>query len=379
MELLVWGIDEKVRIAEKILKMYIPDIAIICGVDSINYEYNVNELYREYTVDDIIYLQGSGRIDGVMIAADVRYTPIMFQQLTEKNIDNIYVMPSYLYRKEKLDSVDIKRIFSRYDELKPQLYYLEFHAADNCNLNCKGCTHFSNIVKGSHFPNFRTLKRDFCRLAELFENIEYIRILGGEPFLNPDIGLIIKMVRDNFPYSKIIIVTNGILIPNLKEDIFSAIRDAGVQVTISMYPPLRGNIKCIENILTKEKVNFQFGERQNKYEVCNKFTKFLIRNGTSDKVNEHQKCRRKRCTFLYEGRIYGCAFPALVKYYNSYFDDNLKLDKGIDIYSEQNTGDVIYNKLLEPMEACCYCTDEEEFEWMQKSNNASKSDWFVES
>ena len=378
MKLLVWGIDANVKIVEKLLKMYMPGVAIICGVDSMNYQYNVNGLYREYTVDDIFYLQESGGIDGVMIAADVRYIPIQFRQLTEKNINNIYVMPSYLYRKEKLDGADIKRILSRYDELKPQLYYLEFHAADNCNLNCKGCTHFSNIVKGNHFPNLRLLKSDLRRLAELFENIEYIRILGGEPFLNPDIGLIIKAVRDNFPYSKIIIVTNGILLPNLKKEIFSTIRDANAQVTISMYPPLQGNIECIENTLQEERVDYQFGERQNKYEICNKFAKFMIRNGTSDGANEHERCRRKRCTFLYEGRIYGCAFPALVKFYNSYFDDNLKLDKGIDIYGKENTGDIIYKKLLEPMEACCYCTDEEEFEWMQKSSNATKDDWFVE-
>lgn len=68
------------------------------------------------------------------------------------------------------------------------LPYLEFHIADHCNLNCKACEHYSGLVKEPHFPNLKKFTRDFERLHEFIDDIGKIRILGGEPLLNPEVN-----------------------------------------------------------------------------------------------------------------------------------------------------------------------------------------------
>ena len=63
--------------------------------------------------------------------------------------------------------------------------YIETHIVDHCNLNCRGCSHFSPLAK-PYFKSLDEYKREFERLAEITNHyIQQIRIMGGEPFLHP--------------------------------------------------------------------------------------------------------------------------------------------------------------------------------------------------
>ena len=76
------------------------------------------------------------------------------------------------------------------------LDYLETHIINKCKLNCKGCSHFSNIVDDEDAPvDITVFEKDFARLSELFDHIFTIRLMGGEPFLNPDMGKYIEKER----------------------------------------------------------------------------------------------------------------------------------------------------------------------------------------
>lgn len=75
------------------------------------------------------------------------------------------------------------------------MLYLETHVADMCNLKCRGCMHFSNIAIHPNYPDLQKFERDFRRLSELFSNIFIIRLMGGEPLLNPGLGEYIRIAR----------------------------------------------------------------------------------------------------------------------------------------------------------------------------------------
>lgn len=82
-----------------------------------------------------------------------------------------------------------------YGSFLPELMQIEFHLADHCNLNCKGCTHFSNLVKEPVLADYEQFRQDLRRLSGLFSNIYEIFLLGGEPLLNPDAG---NFIWDHF-------------------------------------------------------------------------------------------------------------------------------------------------------------------------------------
>jgi len=63
-----------------------------------------------------------------------------------------YFIPEHAYVDIK-DSNSFKENLFSFDIRKPCLVYVEFHVIDICNLNCSGCTHFSNIESDPCYPD----------------------------------------------------------------------------------------------------------------------------------------------------------------------------------------------------------------------------------
>jgi len=90
---------------------------------------------------------------------------------------------------------------------KHTLDYAEFYITNVCNYSCTNCNRFNNLnLKG--FQRWHEY-RDKYKIFSDQLNIKEIGILGGEPFLNPDIYNWIEGLREYWPESTIKICTNG--------------------------------------------------------------------------------------------------------------------------------------------------------------------------
>ncbi len=69
----------------------------------------------------------------------------------------------------------------------------EVNVVYHCNLSCRGCSHLSPIVP-NHFVEPLQVFNDLAIVAKYYSS-RYIRIIGGEPLLHPDIIQIIDAVR----------------------------------------------------------------------------------------------------------------------------------------------------------------------------------------
>lgn len=113
---------------------------------------------------------------------------------------------------------DINIIWNDDEQLKKVcISTLETNVVDYCNLNCKGCSHFSNLFpKGSQIP-FQTFERDIKQLStKVF--ISQFNLLGGEVFLNNKLPDYIECLKKYMPKTKIELISNGMLIPHLKKN-----------------------------------------------------------------------------------------------------------------------------------------------------------------
>lgn len=165
-------------------------------------------------------------IDGVIqINAE---NPYYFMLLKELGICDVYVIPQILYLREQAgEDISTDKIIWQYHEVLPELWQIEFHLADHCNLNCKGYTHFSNLVSKPVFTDWDQFSRNIMQLKKYFSHLHFFYLLGGEPLLNPDVGRYAMLVRENFPYTDIVIVTNGLLVLKLKESVLQMIKQSG--------------------------------------------------------------------------------------------------------------------------------------------------------
>ncbi|MBR3622522.1 MAG: glycosyltransferase, partial [Selenomonadaceae bacterium] len=98
------------------------------------------------------------------------------------------------------------------------LLQVEMHLSDRCNLNCRGCTHFSPLFHEMGFDK-ETALTDVRTLARNVSHIMDFYFLGGEPFLNKDIASYIRAVRSILPQTRLTVVTNGLLIPKLPDEV----------------------------------------------------------------------------------------------------------------------------------------------------------------
>jgi hypothetical protein len=250
---------------------------------------------------------------------------------------------------------------------KPVLNYLELHLTDHCNLNCRGCGHFSPIAD-KWFASLDEHDRDMHRLSELLSTIRQIRLMGGEPLLHPEVASFLKSTRAWFPSADIRIVTNGLLLPKMPELFWGACATARIGIDVTVYPPfLRlapkwrgiGRAKGVPMFMEYTELFYRFGNF----------------SGDSNPESSFRSCRSKfYCPFLRQGKLYVCGGPALCQYPNKYFGTHIPSTYSIDLYEEGITGRKILAELDRPVNTCSYCCEHpSQFKW--GVSNKSQEEW----
>lgn len=252
------------------------------------------------------------------------------------------------------------------------LDYLETHIINKCNLNCKACSHFSNIVDDEDATvDIAVFEQDFARLRELFDHIFTIRLLGGEPFLVPDIGNYLKIVRKYFPKSDLKVVTNGLLIPSVSENVLKDISKNNVALDISCYPVTDRIRSKIEDRLNL------YGIKSNFSELVVNFHKRLNIQGDHDVYEMYANCPSKICTFVSNGKLALCPAPFMSRFLNKRFHAGIDVESDLlDLYKPGLTADDIKRYLKQPMKSCGYCSEPEDFKW-ECGKTPILEDWLV--
>lgn len=289
---------------------------------------------------------------------------------------NVWILPEYYFDKVELKIEQDFLCIEDYN--KPRLESFQVHLTDMCNLNCKGCGHFSNIAKDARNLDLDKYSNDLQQLKEMFWGVERIYLLGGEPLLYPNITDVIKQTRKIFPDSEIHITTNGLLLPKMTESFFDVVTTTSSHIEISMYP------KTYENKVEISKVLEQH-DLVNTTIIWGRvvFTRNMLKNknGTPKKSFENCYNRKNACYLLREGKLAKCPMMLLIDIFDKEYGIKRECKKDyIDLYNDKIDGWSALELLNRPSEMCNYCAENsQEFEWSVKShNNAKAEDWFVE-
>ncbi len=245
-----------------------------------------------------------------------------------------------------------------------QLPRLEVHVVDHCNLNCRGCTHFCNIAP-EKFVKVEDFERDLREVAKKI-TIGELKILGGEPLLHPELPQFLYKAREIFPNTKILLTSNLILLDTMKDDFWSAMKDNNISFQFTKYPTMNNKFVHYLDLIAEQGITLD------NIHVANEF--WLMRNpkGDSDPLYEYNHCCDAYCRQLRDGRLYICPDACYMDYYNAYFNKNIPVDKGIDIYN--HTGEEIYKYLTTPKETCKFCTSKKIVPWSQSKKEVDEWD-----
>jgi len=219
--------------------------------------------------------------------------------------------------------------------------YIELHLTDHCNLNCVGCSHFSPLSK-PYFKDVVEFEKEMKRLSEL-TNIDTIRLMGGEPLLHPEWLKFCEITRKYFPYSEIVLVTNGTLLEKIDA---KRINELDITVCLSDYM-LNLNRKKFFEI---KKVQTHY--KGDLYNIS------LDLNGSQDERTAFDNCdlHIHKWYFFKDGRLYPCCVMPNVHIFLEHFGIEWEYnedDIGIDIFT--HSIDEIEEFLDKPIKLCKYC------------------------
>ena len=296
------------------------------------------------------------KILGIKMTFRIKFLDLIDNRKTEmlKQIENSF---------DSLNATinDTRKQYENIDMLKkitpnPPLQF-SIDIVDHCNLNCKGCDHFCPITE-EKFLSIEQYEKDIKQLTKLCGNGELIKLVcleGGEPLLHPEINKFMEITRKYCPNSKIDLMTNAILLPNMNEEFYSTCSKYDITIAITKYP-LKIDFEKIHLMAKKYNVKLFYFNDFDKREKTSWKIPFDI-NGTQDVSKNFLKCyMANNCITLRNGKLYTCSSRAYADRFNNYFNQNLQLSKfdELSIYDAESFQEII-TFLARPIPFCKYC------------------------
>lgn len=252
---------------------------------------------------------------------------------------------------EMYKAENIKDCFFTVDTSKPLLEYVETDIVSHCNLKCRRCGHFADIL-APYYVDAHVYDKDVARLSELYAGCTRFRIMGGEPLLHPDLVQIAASVRKWFPLANIRIVSNGILIPKLSIEALTKLGRLGIEFDITQYPPTAKMISSIKAVLDKAGLKYAISP------LVDKFFDFADRK-PADYIESYKHCLYPECHSMQNGYISVCGSGIFSERIAKMRGEDISIEEinrnRINIYDDSLTGNRLNEMLRMPIPACKWC------------------------
>jgi len=229
---------------------------------------------------------------------------------------------------------------------------VEVNLTAHCNLSCYGCDHVSPVHE-EEYLSVEELTKDLGALAEVYHVFEFL-LTGGEPLLHPHLLNIVDTIRASGIADKITLITNGVLLHNAPEALWSKIDKLGV----SIYPGVKRRLSQddIKALADRHRLLLW-------YKPTDDFTIRLIHseNSNRDLVKAiYSTCTlRNSCHTIHKGRYFKCSpSPFVPDWLRRVRIDAFNFER--DSVAVRNNPDLRqqladYLKDEEPLTACRYC------------------------
>ena len=243
----------------------------------------------------------------------------------------------------------------RIESGKIQTKGVEFAAADHCNLRCAGCSHMSPFVR-TRLPIETEVARDMGRLATVLY-AEEVRILGGEPLLNPRIVAILKAARASGIAGRVALTTNGLLLHTMPNEFWANVD----LVRLNLYPGARPTERLVDQARkrAKESGTLLLITERPSFRVTMVTDPHPADPITTMIFNTCKIAHLWHCHMLHAGWLYKCACPtSLNDFLKSMDKSGYQADgDGFDIHAAKDLPRQLWKFLTDtkPLDACRYC------------------------
>jgi len=229
---------------------------------------------------------------------------------------------------------------------------IEVNAVLHCNMSCKSCAHLAPLFQ-KKVVDLETMRRDLEMLSHSY-HASYVKIMGGEPLLNPNLLELIKVAANSGIADEILLATNATLLHRAPEELWDAIDS----LEISLYPGRLPDNERIESFKSKAAshkvkllINYYNNFRSSYSEKRNKDI-----NLVQDVYNTCKMAHFWRSHTVIDGWFFRCPQSVFIPQQNVDGGWNNEVD-GLRISSKPEFAESLYKFLTrsKPLKACEYC------------------------
>ena len=253
-----------------------------------------------YVIDSI-----STRLSSMSFKNLYNCVSLFSDALFDKNKISFYDVNNYLDSKtidRKIEIYNSGCISKNLEDLN--LKYIDIMITEKCSMKCKDCSNLMQYYKNAKNSDIEILLRSVKKIMDCVDNLNEFRVLGGEPFMNKEIGKIINNLKKYKNVSQIVVYTNGTILP--KGENLEALKDSKIVMDITNYGYLSRNHDKLIELLTKENIPF--------LTTIPKWTdsgRINFQNKTEKELKfQFKNCCTNDYLTLLNGKLYRCPFSA---------------------------------------------------------------------
>ena len=183
---------------------------------------------------------------------------------------------------------------------------LDYVITERCSLKCRECGSLMPFYeRPNNFP-LEDMKREIDRIADIYDVIFDLRILGGEPLLHPALPEFINYAGAQSKIMRIGIYTNGTIVPSDK--LMEVSKASGItRFSISNYGKKSRRLK---DVISKcELYGIEYELKDTKW--WSRTLPIAKRHRSAEAIKKlYDDCCVKECITLLKGRLYRCPFIA---------------------------------------------------------------------
>ncbi|MFC2039099.1 hypothetical protein ACFLUG_04950, partial [Chloroflexota bacterium] len=227
---------------------------------------------------------------------------------------------------------------------------------ERCSLRCRDCSNLMQYYEKPKDCDINMLLKSIDAFCKVIDDVMDFRVLGGDVFMNKEWPLVIKRLTDEPKARRVVLYTNGTLVP--KEKDISCLKNAKVLVIISDYGFLSKKLGELKQLFEQNKIAYHILE-VNEWLDCSVITPH---NRSIDKNREiYKSCCAKNIDTLSDGKLFRCPYAAnahrlsaVPDYKTDYID---LFQEPLDAESIRETKNKVRDYILHKdyLETCDYC------------------------
>ena len=176
---------------------------------------------------------------------------------------------------------------------------------ERCSLHCRDCSNLMQYYRKPQNYDKQSVLDDIERLCSLCEEINEFRIIGGEPLMNPDWHEIVSYAAKEKNVHKIVIYTNGTILPDVEK--LRCAANSKCLWLITDYGDLSRNIDGLCDRLDSLKIAYVRTPAAN-WSDCSSIS--FHRRNADESQKLFDSCCVKNSFTLMRGNLYRCPFSA---------------------------------------------------------------------